>query len=209
MHFAQRLGGRAGIRDDSHYAEGAPRSEYLSAGARAGGPGSSDRAYVNKNSSHSGLQDDYFEDENRYDWLRLEAGSDRSASDSAYERVRPGRNGDLDPDDAAAREVFASNFPHSAMPLHSANGEDILIHHEDYAIGGAYDSLNDRILIASPIRDEEDPSSESSCPSEEIRSRIIAEAGEDFSLLQIAGIAKPGEDSITASVAEKTDKIIN
>ena len=79
---------------------------------------------------------------------------------------------------------------------------------EDYAIG-AYDSLNDRILIASPIRDAENPSSESSCPSQGIRSRIIAEAGEDFSLLQIAGIAKPGDDSITASVAEKTDKIIN
>ena len=93
-------------------------------------------------------------------------------------------------------------------PLHTADGEEILIAHDDYAMG-AYDSLNDRILIASPIRDDENPSSESSCPSEEIRSHIIAEAGEDFSLLQIAGIVKPGDDSITASVAEKTDRIIN
>ena len=211
VHFAQRLGGRSGVREPSHYAKSGPRSEHLSAGAKAGGPGSSDRALVNKTSSYSGLQDDYLEDENGYDWLRLEAGSDPSASDSAYERVRRGPSRGQAAHDAAVQQLFAGNGPRTAMPPgRSADGEGIVIGRDDYAQGGgAFDSLNDRILIASPIRDEMDHSSESSCPSGEVRSRIIADAGEDFSLLQIAGIARPGDDSITASVAEKTDRIIN
>ena len=42
-----------------------------------------------------------------------------------------------------------------------------------------------------------------------MRSHIIGEAGEDFSLLQIAGLQRHADDSITDTLAEKTDKIIN
>ena len=72
---------------------------------------------------------------------------------------------------------YSSNFPYSSKPIVP----------EENPIR-TFDSLNDRILISSPIKDNEMESNNSSVYSDGIRSHIIGDAGEDFSLLQIAGL---------------------
>ena len=67
---------------------------------------------------------------------------------------------------------YSSNFPYSSKPF--AREEQPV---------GTYDSLNDRMLISSPIKDNEMESNNSSVYSDGIRSHIIGDAGEDFSLL--------------------------